>query len=58
MDDEQRRQLLLAELDSTIRKRDAKRFAHKEILSTVLSFTALMALGFGCGIGLLMYFAY
>lgn len=55
--DEARRAALLAELDSTIRKRDAKRYVHREIIGQVVSFSLLMVAGFCCGMGLLVYFS-
>lgn len=56
MDDEQRRQLLLAELDSTIRKREARHYIHKEIFGKVVTVSLLLVTGFCCGMGLLFYF--
>lgn len=55
--EEARRAQLLAELDHTIRKREAVKFAHAELMGKILSGTMLCLLGFIVGIGFIYHFA-
>jgi len=55
--EEARRAQLLAELDQQIRKREAKRFAHTELMGKIFSNIGLCLLGFVVGIGVIYHFA-